>query len=206
MSISGKVTPTSVARLDRATPFELIRECAWCRLAGRLNRGGSDARFLLLTALIVSALMGPIATAADSPPATRALVEDMRDDAIDNAEAIWQSAELGYLETDSSQLLARHLRRNGFDVDTGVADLPTAVRSHCRKRRAGHRHPCGIRRAAGTVASSRARAGTHRGGCAGPCLRPPSVRLGVRNGCDRGGTVAREVGPLRHRQNLRHAR
>ena len=35
-------------------------------------------------------------------------------------------AELGYLEYESSQLLARHLEEHGFKVDIGVAGIPTA--------------------------------------------------------------------------------
>lgn len=35
-------------------------------------------------------------------------------------------AELGYLEYESSELLARHLEENGFKVERGVAGIPTA--------------------------------------------------------------------------------
>lgn len=39
---------------------------------------------------------------------------------------IWQNPELGFLETKSSELLQNHLKENGFKVEAGVADMPTA--------------------------------------------------------------------------------
>jgi aminobenzoyl-glutamate utilization protein B len=42
------------------------------------------------------------------------------------ALAIWDKAELGYLETESSALLQSTLAQHGFDIESGVADIPTA--------------------------------------------------------------------------------
>jgi len=42
------------------------------------------------------------------------------------AKEIWNYAELGYLETKSSALLQETLRKEGFIVQGGVADIPTA--------------------------------------------------------------------------------
>ena len=39
---------------------------------------------------------------------------------------IWELAELGYLEHKSSKLLADELRKNGFKITKGVADIPTS--------------------------------------------------------------------------------
>ncbi|ALW84631.1 amidohydrolase [Hymenobacter sedentarius] len=39
---------------------------------------------------------------------------------------IWGFAEVGYKETQSSALLQKTLRDNGFEVQAGVADIPTA--------------------------------------------------------------------------------
>lgn len=39
---------------------------------------------------------------------------------------IWANPELGFLETFSSSLLQKHLVENGFDIETGVAGMPTA--------------------------------------------------------------------------------
>lgn len=42
------------------------------------------------------------------------------------AKQIWGFAELGYLETKSSALLQETLRKEGFNVQSGVAEIPTA--------------------------------------------------------------------------------
>ncbi|MBE9538657.1 MAG: amidohydrolase [Proteobacteria bacterium] len=44
----------------------------------------------------------------------------------DLAMSIWDKAELGYLETESSALLQSTLVEEGFTVKTGVAEIPTA--------------------------------------------------------------------------------
>ncbi|HEX6429350.1 MAG TPA: amidohydrolase [Niastella sp.] len=41
-------------------------------------------------------------------------------------QQIWSYAEVGYKEYKSSRLLQQILRDNGFSVDSGVADIPTA--------------------------------------------------------------------------------
>ena len=45
---------------------------------------------------------------------------------IQTAKAIWQNAELGYLETKSSGLLQNILEKEGFTLQKGVAEMPTA--------------------------------------------------------------------------------
>ena len=42
------------------------------------------------------------------------------------AQDIWHLAELGYIETESSQKLQARLKREGFKIQSGVADIPTA--------------------------------------------------------------------------------
>lgn len=42
------------------------------------------------------------------------------------ALSIWDYAELGYKEVNSSALLVQQLKENGFEVTTGVAGIPTA--------------------------------------------------------------------------------
>ena len=47
------------------------------------------------------------------------------------ARDIWELAEVGYLEAESSALLQETLRAEGFSVEAGVAGIPTAfVASH----------------------------------------------------------------------------
>lgn len=64
-------------------------------------------------------------------------VEDLKQTTIQNIQlstplykevalAIWNYAELGYKEVKSSALLAETLRKEGFTVETGVAEIPTA--------------------------------------------------------------------------------
>jgi len=44
----------------------------------------------------------------------------------DVAMEIWELAEVGYMETESSALLAGELKAHGFTVERGVAGMPTA--------------------------------------------------------------------------------
>ena len=42
------------------------------------------------------------------------------------AHQLWLEPELGYLEENSVKLLQDELRKEGFDIESGVADIPTA--------------------------------------------------------------------------------
>lgn len=42
------------------------------------------------------------------------------------AHEIWDLAELGFLESKSTQILQEHLKKEGFKITTGVAGMPTA--------------------------------------------------------------------------------
>ena len=44
----------------------------------------------------------------------------------DIAQEIWDLAEVGYLETESSALLMSTLAAEGFEITSGVAGIPTA--------------------------------------------------------------------------------
>src|SRR5690554_4429569 len=46
------------------------------------------------------------------------------------ADALWNWAEPGYLETRSSRLLQEELREAGFQVQADVAGMPTAFVAH----------------------------------------------------------------------------
>ena len=45
---------------------------------------------------------------------------------IEISDKIWEFAELGLIEFKSSTLLANELEKNGFKVERGIADMPTA--------------------------------------------------------------------------------
>ena len=53
-------------------------------------------------------------------------VEGNRGRLIEVSDAIWGYAELGFVEFKSSKLLADELESHGFDVERGVAGIPTA--------------------------------------------------------------------------------
>ena len=53
-------------------------------------------------------------------------VQALRADAIALASDLFEHAELGYLETRSAKRLSDYLQAHGFEVETGVADVPTA--------------------------------------------------------------------------------
>ncbi|UYZ59661.1 amidohydrolase [Hymenobacter latericus] len=83
---------------------------------------------LLLGTLLLTAASGP----ADTTP-----VEALKQQALKDLEGsyaeyrkvalqIWDFAEVGYKETRSSALLQKTLRANGFSVQAGVAEIPTA--------------------------------------------------------------------------------
>lgn len=44
----------------------------------------------------------------------------------DTARKLWEFAEVGYQETQSSELLQKRLAAQGFSIEAGVADMPTA--------------------------------------------------------------------------------
>lgn len=82
---------------------------------------------MLRRALPLTALAGLLIGAA---PVTPQLALDRIDrDAkvnADVAKAIWDFAEVGYQETQSSALLQKRLRDAGFRIEAGVAGIPTA--------------------------------------------------------------------------------
>ena len=62
----------------------------------------------------------------DAKEGARELIERERDPLIELSHRIHANPELGYEETKSSGWLAEVLDANGFAVETGVCDLPTA--------------------------------------------------------------------------------
>ncbi|AYA35979.1 amidohydrolase [Hymenobacter oligotrophus] len=82
-------------------------------------------------------LLGTLLLTAASGPADTAPVEALKQQALKDLEGsyadyrkvalqIWDYAEVGYKETRSSALLQKTLRANGFNVQAGVAEIPTA--------------------------------------------------------------------------------
>ncbi|MGD2132634.1 MAG: amidohydrolase [Maricaulaceae bacterium] len=64
-------------------------------------------------------------------------IEADREITNDLADRIWDLAELGYQEHLSSELLQNRLALAGFDVEAGIAGLPTAFRATYRRGQGG---------------------------------------------------------------------
>ncbi|MYJ68958.1 MAG: amidohydrolase [Gemmatimonadetes bacterium] len=80
---------------------------------------------LALSTLATLALPAP-AAAQSGHDAVLAHVEANAADYASVAQQIWDFAEVGYQETESSALLQEQLARAGFEIETGVAGMPTA--------------------------------------------------------------------------------
>ncbi|MFD1786719.1 amidohydrolase [Sphingomonas floccifaciens] len=81
--------------------------------------------------LLATALILPAAAQAQAiPDAQRtAILSDVDGRAAtlaSTAKTIWDFSEVGYQEAKSSALLQSELKKGGFDVKAGVADIPTA--------------------------------------------------------------------------------
>ena len=78
---------------------------------------------LALIPLVAACLSTPLAAQTADPVAE---VEAQGDRTARVSQQIWDWAELGYLENRSSGLLQDELQSEGFQVEAGIADIPTA--------------------------------------------------------------------------------
>ena len=53
-------------------------------------------------------------------------IEDNKERIIEISDAVWEHAELGLVEDRSSKLLADEMEEHGFEVERGVAGMPSA--------------------------------------------------------------------------------
>jgi aminobenzoyl-glutamate utilization protein B len=81
-----------------------------------------------LNLLLAAVLLSPASLLAEDSNATMVARSIDADAAAysELAKKIWDLAEVGYQETQSSELLQAQLRQAGFSIKTGVADIPTA--------------------------------------------------------------------------------
>ena len=70
------------------------------------------------------ALIASQASAQPSDPISEVAAQEDRTGRV--AQQLWDWAELGYLESRSSALLQDELEGEGFSVEAGIADIPTA--------------------------------------------------------------------------------
>jgi len=77
--------------------------------------------------LIGAAVLVPLSSAAaQDSDAVIDFIDSRYEDTADIARTIWEFAEVGYQETQSSTLLQDTLAAEGFNVEAGVASIPTA--------------------------------------------------------------------------------
>jgi aminobenzoyl-glutamate utilization protein B len=78
--------------------------------------------------ILIAALLGfvvPVVAKAQKPT-IESLVSDQAAASVALAQEIWDLAELGYQEANSSAAMQRYLQAAGFEVEAGVAEIPTA--------------------------------------------------------------------------------
>ncbi|MEO1101017.1 MAG: amidohydrolase [Pseudomonadota bacterium] len=80
------------------------------------------ASLLAATSLLAACITAP--THAD--PAVLAGIDARYDQTASIATQLWDWAEVGYQETKSAELLSQTLAAEGFEIESGVADIPTA--------------------------------------------------------------------------------
>jgi len=83
-------------------------------------------RFFPTLTIFVAVSCLPAVALADDRDSMLAYLDATTDRYGELARAIWERAELGYLETESSRLLQVALTDEGFAVEAGVAEIPTA--------------------------------------------------------------------------------
>lgn len=85
-------------------------------------------RLLANTAIVTALLVAGAPLAADdhAAPDPVAVVEAEATRTARVAQQLWEFAELGYLETQSSGLMQAELEGEGFAVRQGIAEIPTA--------------------------------------------------------------------------------
>ena len=83
----------------------------------------------LLSTTILVCIFCLVSTAQNLTPEQQKLVQELDGKTEEFgiiAQKIWELAELGYQEEESSKLLKEKLQSEGFSVEEGVAEIPTA--------------------------------------------------------------------------------
>lgn len=84
------------------------------------------ANSLLAAALLTCISAGSASFAQDYKSFVELAIDNQADHYGEVAQSIWDLAEVGYLENESSALLQRELANAGFEISAGVAGIPTA--------------------------------------------------------------------------------
>ena len=147
--------------------------------------------------------------AARATPTKRAAlnsVERHQADLADLSDRIWAYAETALRETRSAAALADYAEQQGFEVERGVAGMPTAFVATYGIRQAGDRRHGRVRRVARGFAEGESGPGSARGRGCRPRLRSQPVRRRQprRGNRDQGADRGRQA--QGHGEVLRHAR
>jgi len=78
-----------------------------------------------LSCLIAGIFLGPLSLAQEEDNILD-FIDSRYESTADLARSLWEYAEVGYQETRSSLLLQETLRGEGFAIEAGVANIPTA--------------------------------------------------------------------------------
>ena len=76
--------------------------------------------------IAVTIALPSLAGAQDAKTMVADYIDENANSYGDIAQEIWELAELGYMETESSALLQSTLDGEGFEIEAGVAGIPTA--------------------------------------------------------------------------------
>ena len=83
-------------------------------------------KMMLSGILTISCILSATAISMGSQKDVSQSIEEQSDIYSDIAKQIWGFAEVGYQEEKSSQLLKSVLEEAGFEIESGVAEIPTA--------------------------------------------------------------------------------
>ena len=95
----------------------------------QLNPHPAPVHFCTFLVLLFGCLLPVGRVAAQLRPSQQTAIEDVEKRTKELKEinkSIWNFAEVGYQEERSSALLQGELRSAGFDIEAGVAQMPTA--------------------------------------------------------------------------------
>jgi len=90
-----------------------------------------------MTMLIIGLVLLPLAANSADPIDINQFLDSRYSQTVDIAQKLWDYAEVGYKEERSSDLLQATLAAEGFEIEAGVAGIPTAfVASYTNARAA----------------------------------------------------------------------
>ena len=87
---------------------------------------GHHRTFAVIATCVVMVLCTSSTQAEELDPQVLTRVQAQAAASVTLAQDIWEFAELGYLEAQSSERLRKYLSRNGFRIRNQIADIPTA--------------------------------------------------------------------------------